>query len=173
MSSAKPALRKELQKARLALTEEDRHTKSEAIAASLLRAIKWPTIRKVHCFEPIMRLGEVDLVDFVVALQTDREDIRVYTSRKFGNEWQIVDAATDQQAVVLKFDAIIVPMLGFDASLHRLGYGGGYYDKFLAEQSGAKKIGVCYELGKVDQLPSEPHDVALDIIITESHTYTP
>jgi 5-formyltetrahydrofolate cyclo-ligase len=64
-------------------------------------------------------------------------------------------------------------MLGFDASLHRIGYGGGYYDRFLADQPKAKKIGVCYEVSKVGKIPAEPHDVPLDFIVSESHTYTP
>jgi 5,10-methenyltetrahydrofolate synthetase len=115
-----------------------------------------------------MRLGEVDLVDFVTALENGETDIHVYTSRKFEGRWWVVDADTDQPAVVLSFDAVIVPMLGFDPrTLHRLGYGGGYYDRFLAAQPAAHKIGVCYEIGKVEGLPNEPHDIPLDMIITE------
>lgn len=155
------------------MSAEDRAEKSTAIAERLLQAVNWPVIRTVHCFEPIMHLGEVDLVDFVVTLHTDREDIHVYTSRKINGEWQVVLADTDEVApTVLKFDVIIVPMLGFDASLQRIGYGGGYYDRLLAEQPQAKKIGVCYESGKVEQIPVEPYDISLDMIITESHTYT-
>lgn len=170
-STTKPRLRKSLQKARLALSPEDRQAKTTTIAGSLLQAIDWSAAKSVHCFEPIMRLGEVDLTDFVVALQTDREDIRVYTSRKLGGEWQIVSVDTDKPIVVPEFDVIIVPMLGFDASLHRVGYGGGYYDKFLAAQPSARKIGVCYEFGRVNHLPSEPHDVPLDMIVTEQKIY--
>ena len=173
MHYTKSQLRKTLQQARLALLPEDRAQKSTDIAERLLQAVEWPRIGTVHCFEPIMRLGEVDLVDFVVALQTDREDIQVYTSRKLEDEWRVVSADTDQLAdPVPQFDVIIVPMLGFDASLQRVGYGGGYYDKFLAGQPSAKKIGVCYEAGRVEQIPAEPHDIPLDMVITESHTHT-
>ncbi len=173
MDYTKPVLRKSLQEARLAMPMEIRQAKSNAIAGRLLQAADWPHELKVHCFEPIMRLGEVDLVDFVVALQTDRADIQIYTSRKIDGEWQIVFADTDKLVAMPKFDAIIVPMLGFDDSLQRVGYGGGYYDKFLASQPQAKKIGVCYELSKVDRIPAEPHDIKLDLIVTESRTYTP
>jgi 5-formyltetrahydrofolate cyclo-ligase len=69
------------------------------------------------------------------------------------------------------FDVIIVPMLGFDTSLQRIGWGGGYYDKFLATQPKAKKIGVCYSIGEVERIPAEPHDIPLDMIMTERHTY--
>jgi 5,10-methenyltetrahydrofolate synthetase len=174
MPYTKQELRKSLQQARLAMAPETRRQAATDIAERLLQAVNWPEIRSVHCFEPIMRLGEVDLVDFVVALQTDREDIEVHTSRKFGDEWKVVSADTDRLAEpVPQFDVIIVPMLGFDpATLQRVGYGGGYYDKFLAAQPQARKIGVCYEAGKVGQIPAEPHDVPLDLIITEAHSYT-
>lgn len=173
MPYTKPELRKSLQQARLAMPADDRRLLANHIAERLLQAIDWPQVRTVHCFEPIMRLGEVDLVDFVVALQTDREDIAVYTSRKYGDKWEVASADTDMFAQpVPAFDVIIVPMLGFDEKRHRIGYGGGYYDMFLASQPRAKKIGVCYEAGRVEQIPAESHDVALDMIITESHTYT-
>jgi 5-formyltetrahydrofolate cyclo-ligase len=174
MNSTKPQLRTSLQKARLELVPKERAEKSTTIAEKLLQTVDWSTTPKVHCFEPIMRLGEVDLVDFVTTLQTDRDNIQVYTSRKFGNEWLVVSTITDKPVdPVPKFDVIIVPMLGFDPkTLHRIGYGGGYYDRFLAKQPQTRKIGVCYEAGKVEHIPPESHDVPLDTIITESHTYT-
>ena len=176
MDNTKPGkeeLRKSLQKGRLALGEEERHAKSEAIASTLLQKIYWPHIRNIHCFEPIMRLGEVDLVDFVMALQTDVADVRVYTSRKIGGEWKVVFTEDDKPVdEIPKFDVVIVPMLGFDSeNLHRIGYGGGYYDRFLADQPQAKKVGVCYEAGLVEHLPAEPHDISLDMIVTEQNTY--
>jgi 5,10-methenyltetrahydrofolate synthetase len=176
MDSTKPAkeeLRKRLQKIRMDLGEDARHEKSEAIASSLLQEVYWETVRSVHCFEPIMRLGEVDLVDFVTALQNDAANVRVYTSRKSGGGWQVVDTADDKPvAETPKFDIIIVPLLGFDPkTMHRIGYGGGYYDKFLAGQPKAKKVGVCYEACKIGRLPIETHDVKLDMIITEEGVY--
>ncbi len=173
MDSAKPAkeeLRKRLQKIRADLGGEARHEKSEAIASSLLQEIYWEKVRSVHCFEPIMRLGEVDLVDFVTALQNDVANVKVYTSRKSGDTWQVVDTTDDKPvAEIPRFDVIIVPMLGFEPkTLHRIGYGGGYYDKFLAGQPQAKKVGVCYEDCKTERIPTEAHDIRLDMIVTES-----
>jgi 5-formyltetrahydrofolate cyclo-ligase len=172
MQPAKAQLRESLQEVRMALSAEDRRHKSNAIAASLLQEVYWSRVKTVHCFEPIMHLGEVDLVDFVTALQTDKADVRVYTSRKIDGEWLVVDTADDEPVKgVPEFDVIIVPMLGFDEQLHRVGYGGGYYDKFLADQPKAKKIGVCYEVCKVEQIPAEPHDIRLDMIVTDQSVY--
>lgn len=173
MQLAKAQLRKSLQEVRMALSAEDRRHKSNAIAASLLQEVYWSKVRSVHCFEPIMHLGEVDLVDFVTALQTDKADIQIYTSRKIDGEWLVVSTDTDKPVDPPEFDVIIVPMLGFDEQLHRVGYGGGYYDKFLADQPKARKIGVCYEACKVGQVPAEPHDIRLDMIVTEDRIHTP
>ena len=63
-------------------------------------------------------------------------------------------------------------MLGFDKTGHRLGYGGGFYDKFLASQKKALIIGLCYEFGHIKtDIPHEPHDIPLQQIVTEKKVY--
>ena len=61
---------------------------------------------------------------------------------------------------------IIVPGLLFDLNNNRLGYGGGYYDKFLQDKN-IYKIGICYSFFKIDKINSEKHDIKMDLIITE------
>ncbi|MGB0392080.1 MAG: 5-formyltetrahydrofolate cyclo-ligase, partial [Salibacteraceae bacterium] len=65
-----------------------------------------------------------------------------------------------------QYDLIIVPGLAFDERKYRVGYGGGYYDGFLSEHNEALKAGVFYPFQKVDQVPTESHDLALDVILT-------
>jgi hypothetical protein len=67
------------------------------------------------------------------------------------------------------YDAILVPLYGFNAEGYRLGHGGGWYDKFLATQPQAHKIGVGLEVGRVD-FTAEPHDIPMDSVITERDT---
>lgn len=69
-----------------------------------------------------------------------------------------------------KLDGVIVPGLAFSEKGHRLGRGKGYYDRQLAQFKG-KKIGVCYTLTLVKDLPSESHDVLFHHIVTESSLY--
>ena len=71
------------------------------------------------------------------------------------------------------FDLVLVPMLAFDLKGHRIGYGAGFYDKFLSRvRADCLKVGLCLELGKVDEaLPSELFDVALNWIVTEESVY--
>ena len=67
-----------------------------------------------------------------------------------------------------EIDAAIIPGSVFDIHGGRLGYGGGYYDRFLlTDAPQAKRIGLAFELQVVDKVPLEPHDQPLDILITE------
>lgn len=66
-----------------------------------------------------------------------------------------------------KIDCVIVPGLAFDVSGRRLGLGGGYYDKFLPRAVNAKKIALAYDFQIVEEIPVEPHDSPVDMIVTE------
>ena len=64
---------------------------------------------------------------------------------------------------------LIVPVIAFDNRGHRLGYGGGYYDCTLSAlaATGSVSVGVAFEDQHIEKVPTEPHDMALDWIITE------
>ena len=64
-------------------------------------------------------------------------------------------------------DLVLVPGIVFDREGHRIGYGFGYYDKFLKKVPKAVKIGLAFDFQVVDRIPVETHDVPVDIIITE------
>lgn len=63
-------------------------------------------------------------------------------------------------------DLILVPSLACDRDRYRLGYGGGYYDRFLKTQS-AIQLGIVWAAALVDYLPHDPWDIPLDLICTE------
>ncbi len=62
---------------------------------------------------------------------------------------------------------IIVPGLAFDDDFYRIGYGGGYYDKYLGENTYMSAAGVCFEKQLTQRLPRDEHDIAVDMIATE------
>ena len=65
-----------------------------------------------------------------------------------------------------EIDAVIVPMVAFDADNMRLGYGGGNYDRFLRElRSDAIVCGIAFREQEVEAVPTEPHDLALPKIV--------
>ncbi len=64
-------------------------------------------------------------------------------------------------------DVVLVPLLAFDAMGHRLGYGGGFYDRTLAGLPQARAIGIAYAGQELDFIPQDPHDIGLREILTE------
>ncbi|KWC51687.1 5-formyltetrahydrofolate cyclo-ligase [Burkholderia ubonensis] len=76
--------------------------------------------------------------------------------------------------VVVVPDLLLIPCVGFDTWLYRLGYGGGYYDRTLAAWPGGSlpvTVGIAYEACKVDALPAEDHDLAMRWVVTDEETY--
>ena len=69
-------------------------------------------------------------------------------------------------------DAAIIPGSVFDPTGGRLGYGGGYYDRFLADEARrAVRIGIAYTVQLVEKVPVEEHDQLMDLVVTEETIY--
>ena len=64
-------------------------------------------------------------------------------------------------------DLAIVPGLAFTSCGHRLGYGAGFYDRWLAQHPAVLAIGLCYDDELIDDLPIEDHDRTVDLIVTD------
>lgn len=81
-----------------------------------------------------------------------------------------IDEPHVSQRIVIP-DIVLVPLLAFDSSGHRLGYGGGYYDRTLEALRAKGKvlaIGIAYAGQEVATLPRDPHDHPLDMVFTEN-----
>jgi len=70
-----------------------------------------------------------------------------------------------ESAPVVKPDVLFIPCVGYNADGFRLGYGGGFYDRTLAETPKPKTIGIAYRMS-LCELDVQPHDIAMDFIIT-------
>lgn len=68
-----------------------------------------------------------------------------------------------------EIELVVVPAVAYDRKGKRLGRGKGFYDRFLKDTH-ATKVGVGYEFQLLDEIPAEPHDVAMDIIVTQKTT---
>lgn len=68
-----------------------------------------------------------------------------------------------------EIELVVVPAVAYDRQGRRLGRGKGFYDRFL-QHTNATKVGVGYEFQLLDELPSEPHDVSMDMIVTQHTT---
>ncbi len=67
---------------------------------------------------------------------------------------------------------MIVPGVGFDKNCNRLGFGKGFYDRFLFGKTNIITLGICYDFQIINSLPVTLNDVPLDYLFTESNTYT-
>lgn len=153
----KDNLRSKLKAARSRLPSQQASDKSRVICERLWKSVEWSKIKKVHIYKSEPSWNEVDTSYIIERLAEDWPKVK------------IVSPALDKRQTLPTelFDLVIVPVLGFDKQKYRLGLGAGFYDRFLAKQPRAVKVGLAYHSSLVENLPREPHDIPLDAIITE------
>lgn len=80
--------------------------------------------------------------------------------------------APTENASILRPDLMLIPLAGFDARGHRLGYGAGYYDRYItglyAEKHFPELVGLCFACQELAYVPNEPHDIPLQKVLTEN-----
>lgn len=153
----KEELRRRLKRYRSELTDDEVVLCSQKIAVKVLQAADWSKVRKLHIYRSVPAWKEVDTGPLIAAIAQRWPEIRMTFPTLNKN-----DSLPDEI-----FDVVIVPVLGFDKSNNRLGLGGGYYDRFLATQPQALKIGLAYQDSLLQTVPREAHDIPLDMVITE------
>ena len=104
-------------------------------------------------------------------LDADRMELRRYTGPHDLTEgaYGIMEPVGEPFTDYALIDIALIPGMAFDAAGHRLGRGRGYYDRFLNSQwsmvNGQWLIGLCFDFQKVPVLPSDDHDIPVDIVI--------
>ncbi len=103
------------------------------------------------------------------------------STRLVANRYGIKEPAMDAERCILatSLDAVLVPLVGFDNNCHRMGMGGGYYDRCFAHRRADAKntsrapllIGVAYELQRTDSVLPDWWDVPLDYVVTEQRIF--
>jgi 5-formyltetrahydrofolate cyclo-ligase len=174
------ATRAELVSRRLTVPRQDKPGLRAAITESILREAPELGAATIGFYWPFK--GEVDLrglvrdclargaaaaLPVVVEKATPLEFWVWRPRQKLGRGiWNIpIPAERD----VVHPTALLVPLIGFDSAGYRLGYGGGYYDRTLAAMpSRPLTIGIGYELGRLETIYPQPHDIPLDAIVTET-----
>lgn len=129
---------------------------SKDIPMHLLDNLELPELRSIHVYQPNLKLNEVNTSGIISWLKSQWPTVRIHQSEQSRDAAMHID----------HLDAIIVPVVAFDANCNRIGMGGGWYDRFLAMHPEAKKIGLAYDKSEVQKIEPEPHDVRLDLIIT-------
>jgi 5-formyltetrahydrofolate cyclo-ligase len=179
----KQELRKNVHEKRKLMTEEKVAASSSEIIDRLIRTIEFDDFDEFFFYHPLA--GEVSLLP--LAAQVISIGKRIYFPRVSGESMEFYrvtglnkDFAEGNFHVMepiggetpsFERTLMFVPGLAFDASMHRLGHGKGYYDKYLEQHPGIKTVGICANAFFMPEIPAEPHDMKMDQIVTETTVY--
>jgi 5-formyltetrahydrofolate cyclo-ligase len=174
---SKDALRKTLRESRDAMTQDQRLSASAKITSDVL----WLAgdVKKIGIY--LSMKSEVDTIEIITSCLLDHKE--VYLPKVQGKEllwiriddfkslkpssFGVLEPMEGETLPISDIELMFVPMLGFDSSLHRIGYGAGFYDRALKNYHGIK-VGLCYASGQVDHIATHPNDIPMDVVITEN-----
>ncbi|MCF0051400.1 5-formyltetrahydrofolate cyclo-ligase [Dyadobacter sp. LJ53] len=188
----KAALRRDFLLKRMNLTENEASSKNDLICRNLIQSSTLSGDETIHIFLPQINKKEIDTWNIINALHTLFTGIRIAApfvipktkemqhyildaqTRLISNQWGIPepDPETSKPVQVQKIDIIYVPLLAFDEHGYRVGYGGGYYDRFLDKcRTDAVKTGLSFfePVGKIDDI--NLYDIRMDSCITPEKTW--
>jgi 5-formyltetrahydrofolate cyclo-ligase len=168
-------LRKFWKSKRKEITPADLHSWNAAIVAHITHHLQNLEKSRVHLFLPIRSNQEVDLQSLLTLDHSFYSSISEHDSPRMTtvsinqntslqvDKWGI-PTPINASGYTGELDLIFVPLLAVDQKGHRLGYGKGYYDRFLAEHPKAQKVGVHW-FPPIPELPTDQYDIALNAYI--------
>jgi 5-formyltetrahydrofolate cyclo-ligase len=188
----KEKLRQEFLDRRNALRTEDLHRRDRAIADSVLLQISSFSSACLHTFLPQREKNEINTMLFIGEIWRSGQNIQIVAPRVvpgtremehflltpettlIENKWGIPepDPSTSQRVDIQNIGHIIIPLLAFDVDGYRVGYGGGFYDRFLANcKPSSVKTGLSFfePVQKIENL--DEFDVKMDYCFTPTQTY--
>ena len=174
------ALRVIVEQKRRIMTKEQVEEQSALIMAQLEQMSAFREAKTVLLYYPIhnevdlrpllTKYGDQKTFSFPVTHRRSME-VRPYDGEDMMRKGRLGVPEPQTETYTGTIDLIIVPGVVFDQHCHRIGRGGGYYDKFLRKQFLAKKIGVCYSFQlKKHTIPHSWRDEKVDRIITPQQT---
>jgi len=167
------------------ISPEERTEKSKKACDNLISTGQFHKAQTIMFY--LAMLQEIDTADSMQAAWQqkktvvvpkvfwDRKEMRAVRINSFDEEFSQAIAGlrnpkSSDEVSIEEIDLIIVPGLAFDRWGYRLGRGGGYYDKFLADKKlRANKCGFCFaeQLLKEDNLPISKNDINVDLVVTD------
>ena len=173
----KQALRKQIREQKRAMTQEQIEQKSEALGRLFAASEAYQQAKTIYGYLPYNQ--EVRTVAMLQKALDDGK--RVAVPKCYGDEMRFIylddlskvekgycnipepiedgPVADDPTALVL------MPGLAFDPQGHRMGYGGGFYDKFLAQEPNHPTLALCYDFQMMEHLDTEDHDIPVDTVL--------
>ena len=181
IEDAKAGLRQQAHAARAALSPGSRAEAAASVAQYFFDSIAlvpgqvvaayWRIRDELDCQPILVRLMDSNqTVVLPVVMGPDQPlQMRVWEQGASLYEAGFGTLAPSELAPRAEPDMVLMPLLGFDSQGTRLGYGGGYYDRTLAQMKKSPKlIGLAFAAQELDAIPRDSHDVPLDVVITEA-----
>jgi 5-formyltetrahydrofolate cyclo-ligase len=186
----KDELRKLYLQKRKLMTPEERTFLSKRIVNLFFKRLYSKNLAHIHLFLPIHKLNEVDTWLIVEEFKEKKLPTKLVISksdmksglmtnyffnpqdRLLENKWGIPEPVTGEICDNVWIDLVLTPLLAFDRKGHRIGYGKGFYDRFLQScRQDALKIGLSYD-GPVESIEDTgENDISLDCVITPNKLY--
>lgn len=186
MNEIKEQVRKTLIAKRSSLSDEEVREKSRIITERLIRSEFFKNSKSVLAYmnkgkevgtEELIKCclseGKAVCLPLVLREQSKLEIYRIYDLSKdlrqgvFGIREPI--ALPENRVDIFKIDIVVIPGVGFDEEKNRIGYGKGFYDRFLKQLNpGTLKIALAFDCQMLKELPADSLDIKMDIIITEN-----
>ena len=173
----KKSLRNAIRAQKRAMTEEEICAASEKLVASFLATDAYKSAKTIYGYLPYNQ--EVRTVPLLEQAWKDGKQVAV--PKIYGDEMRFI-YITDMAQVAPGYSNIpepiddgpvandptalvLMPGLAFDKEGHRIGYGGGYYDRFLALEPEHPTIALCYDFQLVPEIPTADFDIPVDQVI--------
>ncbi len=175
----KAELRNRMLTLRKQMNPKEKRRLDHALCERLKRIVIRKEAKVVHVYLPIK--GEVDITPFISWLMKKNVKVvcpKVLPKRQLENlvftgfdriETGVFNTIhpSGNQVYTGPIDLIVMPGLAFDWNLNRLGYGGGYYDRFLLKHLDSLKVAVQYDFQVFDTIPFEKHDIQVDHLVVK------
>ena len=182
--SGKAALRSAALERRDGLPADVRRASSHAVADRVLAILTaarptgpvagfWPIRSEIDPRPVLERLAGLDIPLCLPAVTADGLQFRLWRP---GDPLRAAGFGLSEpppQAAACTPDVMLVPLAAFDRRGHRIGYGAGHYDRAIARLCPRLTLGLAFSVQAVETVPDEPHDRALDWIVTEREAFAP
>lgn len=173
----KKELRRTIRERKRAMTEEEIVSRSEALGVLFAQSEAYKAAKTIYGYLPYNQ--EVRTVPMLE--QALKDGKRVAVPKVYGDEMKflylddltkvekgyagIPEPIADEPVADDETALVLMPGLAFDPQGHRIGYGGGFYDKFLAAEPNHPTLALCYEFQMLPELHTEEHDIPVDTVL--------
>ncbi|MFJ9532201.1 5-formyltetrahydrofolate cyclo-ligase [Herbaspirillum sp. NPDC101396] len=177
-ASEKSVLRTRLLAARRAMTPAARAAAEAMICSRLLDWLQKNPVASLGVYHPIRQEPDLHSAYNALAAQGVHLSLPIIRGKDAPLEFvrwtpgeplvkDAMGTSAPEGGETVRPQALLIPCLGFNAARLRLGYGGGFYDRTLAQAPRPLAIGVAYA-GALAEFGGQPHDIALDVILTDA-----